>query len=98
MKVYAWDENKNELLKYERHVSFKKVVFSINNGGLLARMDHPNQTRCPHQQIFVVLVDDYVYIVPFVEGDENYFLKTIIPSRKLTREFLKKREGENEIE
>ena len=73
MKTFVWDADKNELLKQERHVSFEDVVFHINNGGLLAKLDHPNHTKYSHQQIFVVLADDYVYIVPFVEGNENYF-------------------------
>ena len=96
--MFAWDEDKNAALKRERHVSFEEVVFHINNGDLLARLDHPNRTKYSHQQIFVVLVGDYVYMVPFVEDEGKYFLKTIIPSRKLTKEFLEEREGEDEAE
>lgn len=97
MKPFVWDESKNELLKRERGVSFEEIVFHINNGDLLARLDHPNRAKYSHQQIFVVLVGDYVYMVPFVEDEEKYFLKTIIPSRKLTREFLEK-EDKDEID
>lgn len=98
MKPFAWDEDKNELLKRERGVSFEEVVFHINNGDLLARLDHPNRTKYSHQQIFVVWVGDYVYMVPFVEDREKYFLKTIIPSRKLTKEFLEEREDKDETD
>lgn len=98
VKTFAWDEGKNELLRHERHVSFEEIVFHINNGDLLARLDHPNRTKYSHQQIFVVLVEDYVYMVPFVEDNEKYFLKTIIPSRKLTRDHLKEREGNHETD
>ena len=63
-----------------------------------ARLDHPSQTKYPHQQIFVVLIGDYVYMVPFVEDEEKYFLKTIIPSRKLAKEYLKEREDEHETD
>ncbi len=92
MKTFAWDDDKNELLKRERGVSFEEIVFHINNGGLLARLDHPNRVKYPHQQIFVVLVSDYVYMVPFVEDEEKYFLKTIVPSRRLTRDFWERKE------
>lgn len=95
MKLFAWDEDKNELLKRERGVSFEEVVFHINNGDLLARLDHPNRARYSHQQIFVVLVGNYVCMVPFVEDEEKYFLKTIIPSRKLTKGFLEEKEDED---
>ena len=61
-------------------------------------LDHPSRTKYSHQQMFVVLVGDYVYMVPFVEDHEKYFLKTIIPSRKLTKEFLGERRDENETE
>ena len=98
MKIFVWDEDKNELLKQERHVSFEEVVFHINNGDLLAKLDHPNRTKYFHQQIFVVLVGEYVYMVPFVEDDEKYFLNTIIPSRKLTKEFLEERKDDDETE
>ena len=98
MKIFVWDEDKNELLKRERNVSFEEVVFHIYNGDLLARLDHPNRTKYSHQQTFIVLVGNYVYMVPFVEDSEKYFLKTIIPSRKLTKEFLEESEDEDETE
>ena len=98
MKTFAWDEAKNELLKRERGVSFEEIVFHIHNGDLLARLDHPNRTKYSHQQIFVVLVGEYVYMVPYVEDEEKYFLKTIIPSRKLTRDHLKEREENDETD
>ena len=88
MKSFVWDEEKSGVLKRERGVSFEEIVFHVNNGDLLARLDHPNRAKYSHQQIFVVLVDDYVYMVPFVEDEKKYFLKTIIPSRRLTRDYL----------
>ena len=98
MKIFAWDENKNALIKRERGVSFEEVVFHIHNGDLLARLDHPNRAKYPHQQIFVVLMGNYVYMIPFVEDAEKYFLKTIIPSRKLAKEYFREKEGEDEID
>lgn len=93
MKTFAWDEDKNEQLKRERGISFEEIVFHINNGDLLARLDHPNREKYSHQQIFVVTVKDYVYMVPFVEDQEKYFFKTIIPSRRLMRDYWGRKEG-----
>ena len=93
MKVFDWDEEKGRWLKRTRGVSFEEIVFHIQNGDLLAKLDHPGQ-KYSHQQIFVVRMDHYVYAVPFVEDEKKYFLKTIIPSRKLTRDYLKKGDGE----
>ena len=98
MKPFVWDENKSELLKRGRGVSFEEVVFHINNGDLLARLDHPNRAKYSHQQIFVVLIGDYVYMIPFVEDDKKYFLKTIIPNRKLKREYIQERKDGHEID
>ncbi len=98
MKVFAWDEEKNKLLKRGRGVSFEDVVYHINNGDLLARLDHPNRAKYPHQQVFVICIDAYVYTVPFVEDEDKFFLKTIIPSRKLTRDYLKERKAGYEAE
>ena len=97
MKPYDWDEEKSRLLKRTRGVSFEEVVFHADNGDLLARLDHPNP-KYAHQQILVVRIDNYVYAVPFVEDEERYFLKTIIPSRKLTRDYLQGKDKNNETE
>jgi hypothetical protein len=32
--------------------------------------------------------EDYVYLVPFVEDEHTVFLKTIIPSRKATKQYI----------
>lgn len=88
MKLFAWSPEKNTLLKAERGVSFEEAVFHIMAGDILDTIEHPNQDRYPGQQIHVVLIEDYVYLVPFVESDEEVFLKTIIPSRKATKAYL----------
>jgi uncharacterized DUF497 family protein len=87
VKPFAWDGEKNLRLKRERGVSFEEVLFHIEAGDLLEVLDHPNPSRYPGQMIYVVLIDGYVYLVPFVESDYEIFLKTIIPSRKATRLF-----------
>ena len=96
MKYFAWDEAKNEKLKAERGIGFEEVVFHIERGDLLDILDHPNRERYAGQRIFVVRRDDYVYLVPFVEDDRFVFLKTIIPSRKLTREYLGQESDDHE--
>ncbi|NOT48542.1 MAG: BrnT family toxin [Acidobacteria bacterium] len=88
MKTYAWNPDKNELLRKERGISFEDVVFHIEAGDALDIFAHPNQSKYPRQQIIVVCVEDYVYLVPFVENDFEIFLKTIIPSNKATKQYL----------
>ena len=80
--------NKNNLLKEERDISFEEVLTAIDEGGLLDILEHPNKGKYPHQRIFVVNTENYVYLVPFVEDEEKVFLKTIIPSRKATKKYL----------
>lgn len=87
MKPILWNPEKNTLLKAERSVSFEDVVFHMMAGDILGTLEHPNQERYPGQQIHVVAVEDYVYLVPFVESEEALFLKTIIPSRKATHAY-----------
>ncbi len=89
MKPFRWNPEKNEVLRKERGVSFESIVVSIESGGLLDVLDHPNRTKYPKQRVLVVACDNYVYLVPFVEEEEYFFLKTVIPSRKATREYLK---------
>ena len=85
---YQWNLAKNEQLKAERGVSFEQVVMHIEGGDLLDVYEHPNQEQYPGQQLLVVRMGVYAYVVPFVETDEGRFLKTIMPSRKATREYL----------
>lgn len=88
MKVISWNAEKNALLKAERGVAFEDVVFHIMAGDVLDTVDHPNQERYPGQQIHVIAIEEYVYLVPFMESKEEVFLKTIIPSRKATKGYL----------
>lgn len=88
MKYFTWDEAKNDKLKAERGVGFEEIVFHIERGDLLDILEHPNQERYRGQRIFVVQRNDYVYLVPFVEDDMSVFLKTIIPSRRATKQYL----------
>jgi len=89
MKYFSWNEEKNELLKIERRIAFEDIVFYIEKGFLLDVLEHPNQEKYKGQNIFVVQIDDYVYLVPFIENEHEIFLKTIIPSRKATKQYLK---------
>ena len=87
MKTYAWNHEKNELLKAERDISFEEIVFNIQIGNEVDIYDHPNQGRYPGQKISVVIVEGYAYLVPYIESEEEIFLKTIIPSRKATKQY-----------
>ena len=90
MKFYSWNPDKNKLLQQERGISFEEIVFHIQSGDEIEIFDHPNQERYPNQKISAVVVEGYVYLVPFVETEEAIFLKTIIPSRKATKKYLGK--------
>ncbi len=95
MPYYQWNREKNELLKAERGISFEQVVMHIESGDLLDVYEHPNQERYPGQQILVVRMGVYAYVVPFVESSDGRFLKTVIPSRKATCEYLGDADAEN---
>ena len=89
-KLYNWNVEKNQLLVQQRGISFERIVFEISMGNEVAVVMHPNQGTYPGQMISLVEVDDYVYLVPFVETESEIFLKTIIPSRKATRQLRSK--------
>lgn len=75
-------------MKIERGISFEEMVLAIEADGLLDELRHPNPEKYPNQSVFVIALDDYVYLVPYVEEPDYYFLKTVIPSRKATRDYL----------
>lgn len=95
MDYYQWDPDKNEWLKAERGISFDQVVMHIEREDLLDVYEHPNKKKYPNQQILVVKIEEYVYLVPFVESEEGRFLKTIVPSRKATRRYLGEEDEED---
>lgn len=94
MKPFRWSQEKNELLRSDRGISFESIVVAVESGGLLDVLAHPNQARYPAQRILVVECDCYVYLVPYVEEADHFFLKTVIPSRKATRDYLKQGEAD----
>jgi len=88
MKPINWNSRKNHKLIEERGISFEDVIFYLQYGGLLDDISHPNKQKYPHQRIFVVAIDDYAYLIPYIENNEEIFLKTIVPSRKATKQYL----------
>ncbi len=88
MKVYSWNTEKNEKLKSEMGITFEKVVLYIENGWLLDIINNTNHKEYSGQRIFIVNIDDYAYLVPFVESENEIFLKTVIPSRKMTKKYI----------
>ncbi|MBI5184608.1 MAG: DUF4258 domain-containing protein [Nitrospinae bacterium] len=88
MKYFDWNDEKNEMLKKTRNVSFEQVELAIVSGDLIDRLKHPNSAEYPNQKVFLVKIEDYIYSVPFVEDSEKIFLKTIIPNKKATKKYL----------
>ena len=88
MITYNWNNEKNLLLKKERNFSFEQIVAHIGSGDLLDIVKHPNKAKFAHQKILIVKIEEYVIAVPFVQNDNERFLKTIIPRRKLTKKYL----------
>ena len=88
MSEFDWSDEKNEMLECTRRVCFEDVVVCIQNGGVLDVIRHPNRERYPRQNMIVLNVDGYVWLVPYVKVKGVRFLRTIIPSRKATKEYL----------
>jgi uncharacterized DUF497 family protein len=87
LKKIVWDEEKNQLLQLQRGISFELILDLIEKEKIVARLSHPNQTKYPNQEIFLFEIDGYIWYVPFVENENELFLKTIIPSRKYTKNY-----------
>ena len=88
MIYYQWNYEKNLKLKQERGISFEQVVMHIEHDEVLDIIRHPNVEKYPHQKVLIIRIEGYVYAVPFVQDGNKRFLKTIIPSRKLTKKYL----------
>ena len=92
MKYIDWDEQKNTQLKLERDVGFEDVLTAVDENRILDDTKHPNKLLYPDQRVLIIEISDYAYLVPYVEDEIKIFLKTIIPSRKATKKYIR---GEN---
>lgn len=97
MKYFDWDELKNAKLLSERGISFGDVQNAIENGKVLKDEVHPNKSKYPNQKMLVVEINNYAYLVPYVEDEVKIFFKTIVPSRKATKEYLKNKGKEKKL-
>lgn len=91
MKLINWNTEKSLMLKESRGICFEDIVFYTEKGDILDDYQHPNQQKYAGQRIMVIAINNYVYLVPYIENEDEIFLKTIIPSRKATEIYL----GEN---
>ena len=88
---YKWNEEKNNILKKERNISFENIIQAIEDKKIIGIIDNPS-INYPTQKCFLIEINDYIYLVPFVKNDNELFLKTIFPSRKYTKLYLLKRQ------
>ena len=84
MKYLNWDPQKNEILKRERGISFEEIAYLIEYGQILGIEENPSR---PNQKMYILEIDNYAIIVPYVENDDEIFLKTAFPSRKYTKRY-----------
>jgi hypothetical protein len=86
--IFEWSDEKNFLLKQTRNICFEDVVLSIHNGKILDFVKNPSVNHSD-QYCMIVDIGNYAYVVPFVKNGENVFLKTVYPSRKMTKKYFK---------
>ena len=84
MKYLNWSHEKNEILKAKRGISFEEIAFLIESGQILGIEENPGRSN---QKIYILELENYAFIIPFVEKDNEIFLKTAFPSRKYTKRY-----------
>ncbi len=87
---YEFNHEKNKKLLEERGISFEQIISLIEQGHIIETIEHTNKKKYANQKIYVIDVDNYCYLVPHVINDKEIFLKTIIPSRKATKDYMSK--------
>lgn len=90
---FEWNSDKNELLKDTRGMSFEEIATLLAAGKVWKVMEYPNPDDYPHQQVFLVPIDAYIYFAPFVIEEDVIFLKTAFPHRKATKHYLKEKQN-----
>ena len=87
--TYIYDEQKNLKLKEERGICFDDVITAISDGKILDIIPHHNSKEYPNQMILIIEINDYVYLAPYLEEEDLLVLKTVFPSRKFTKLYLR---------
>ncbi len=90
MKLINWNREKNEWLRKNRGICFEDILFYLDNNYLIDDVKHPNQVKFSGQRMMVFNIVEYIHLIPYVESEDEIFLKTIIPSRKATKNYLEK--------
>jgi len=93
---FVWNEDKNNLLKQQRNISFEQILTAIEEKQIVDVIEHPNKIKYKGQIYIMINYNKYIYVVPAVisESGEECFLKTIFPSRKYTQKYLKETDNE----
>ncbi len=86
---FDWNEEKNAQIKQERGIGFEDFLQAVEEGRVLDIIEHHQPDKYPNQKLFVANINDYICYIPFVKDEEKYFLKNIIPSRKLNKLYKK---------
>ncbi len=92
MKLFNWNRDKNEWLRKNRGICFEDILFYIENNFLIDDIEHPNREKYAGQRTMVFDIENYIYLVPYIESEDEIFLKTIIPSRKATKKYLENKD------
>ena len=91
IKQINLSDEKNDLLRKIRDISFEDVKIAMSENKVVdIQESHYNEKKYPNQKLLFVDINNYIYIVPFIEDETQIFLKTIIPTRKYTKIFLNK--------
>ena len=90
MLNYSWNEEKNKLLKKTRNIGFSQIVKALQSNNSTISIPHPNQQKYKNQHIYIVIINNYTYSVPYVKKQQKIFLKTIYPSRKYQKQYNKR--------
>ena len=84
MKYLHWDSEKNEILKHVRGIPFEEIAYLIESGRILGIEENPRRSN---QKIYILEIENYAVVVPFIENNDEIFLKTAFPSRKYTKRY-----------
>lgn len=65
-----------------RLISFEEIILAIE-ANWIDLIEHPNCRKYSNQPIYVVKLDDYIYLVLLVTGDDQQFLLIVKQDRNI---------------
>ena len=86
--IFKYSKIKDLKLKAQRGIGFEEIIRFINKGCVLDTLIHHNLKQYPAQELMIVDIEGYAWVIPYEKKEDELHLMTAYKSRKYTKIYL----------